>query len=79
MSCDVGHRLSLDLVLLWLWYRSEAVASVRPLTWELSHALGVALKRQKIKKKKKGRETCPNPPALEFKCSPPPASLWDVS
>ena len=30
MSCGVGHRLGLDLVLLWLWHRPAAVALIRP-------------------------------------------------
>ena len=34
-----------------LWHRPAAVAPIRPLTWELPHVMGVALKK---KKKKKG-------------------------
>ena len=50
MSCGVGHRGSLDLALLWLWYRPAATAPIRLLTWEPPYAAGVALKRQnKIK------------------------------
>ena len=52
MSCGVGHRHGLDLALLWLWCRPAAVAPIRPLAWEPSYAEGVALKRQKKKKKK---------------------------
>ena len=44
MSCGVGHRLGLDLVLLWLWHRLVATAPVQPLAWELPYAAGVALK-----------------------------------
>ena len=51
MSCDVGHRFSLDLALLWLWHRPAAVAPIRPLAWKPPYAMGVALKRQKTKKK----------------------------
>ena len=51
MSCGVGHRYGLDLVLLWLCLRLAAVALIRPLAWELPYAAGVALKRQKQKKK----------------------------
>ena len=50
MSCGVGCRRSSDLMLLWLWCRPTAVAPIQPLAWELSHALGVALKKQKKKK-----------------------------
>ena len=47
MSCAVGCRCSWDLALLWLWYRPESAAPIRPLAWELPHALGVALKKKK--------------------------------
>ena len=33
-----------DMVLLWLWCRSGATASIRPLAWEIPYAAGVALK-----------------------------------
>ena len=42
MSCDIGHRCSLDLA--WLWHRPAAAAPIRPLAWELPYAEGVALK-----------------------------------
>ena len=32
MSCGVGHRGSLDLARLWLWYRLAAVALIGPWT-----------------------------------------------
>ena len=54
MSCGVGHRCGSDPMLLWLWCRPAAVAPIQPLAWELLHAEGVALKRQK--KKEKGKE-----------------------
>ena len=57
MSCGVGRRRGLDLVLLGLWYRPTATALILPLAWEPPYALGVALK-SKIKLKK-------------FKSSPP--------
>ena len=41
----------MDLVLLWLWCRSAAVALIHPLAWEPPRALGAALKRQKTKRK----------------------------
>ena len=56
MSCGVGHRLTSDLVLLWLWCRAAAKAPIGPLAWESPRAAGVALKRQKIKKKKKKKK-----------------------
>ena len=43
--------MSLDLVLLWLWFRSAAIAPVRPITWEPPYALGAALEKTKKKKK----------------------------
>ena len=51
MSCGVGHRLGLGLVLLWLWRRPVAAAVIQPLAWEPPYALGAALKRKKRKKK----------------------------
>ena len=33
-SCYVGHRCSLDLVLMCLWCRPEAAALLQPLAWE---------------------------------------------
>ena len=63
MSCGVGHRLSSDLALLWLWPRPAAAAPIWPLAWEPPYAMGVALKKKnkKLKGKKKGRkETSPN-------------------
>ena len=40
-----------DLALLWLWCRLAAAAQIRPPSWELPYATGVALKVQKKKKK----------------------------
>ena len=53
VSCGIGHRHGLDSVLLWLWYRLEATAPIRPLGWEPPYATGAALKRQKNKNKNK--------------------------
>ena len=53
MSCGVGCRHGSDLALLWLWCRPAAIAPIRPLAWEALYAAGVALKRQRTKKKKK--------------------------
>ena len=49
MSCVVGRRRGSDPTLLWLWHRLAATAPIRPVVWELTYALGVALKRQKKK------------------------------
>ena len=49
VSCGVGHRRSLDLVLLWLCRRLVATAPIRPLAWEPPCAAGAALKRPKNK------------------------------
>jgi len=46
MSCGVGRRRGLDLVLLWLWCRQVATAPIQPLVWELPYAAGMALKKQ---------------------------------
>ena len=46
MSCGVGHRHGLDLALLWLGYRLTPAGPIRPLAWELPHAMGAALKRK---------------------------------
>ena len=39
------------LAVLWLWCRPVATALIRPLAWETPYAPGMALKRQKFKKK----------------------------
>ena len=49
----LGHKGSSGLVLLWLWCRLAAATRIRPLAWEPPYAMGVALKGQKKKKKKK--------------------------
>ena len=51
MSCGAGHRLGLDLALLWLWHRPAATAPIQLLAWELPYATGVALKRPKQNKR----------------------------
>ena len=50
MSCDVGCKSSLDLVLLWLWPRPAAAALIQPLAWEPPYATGAALEKTKNKK-----------------------------
>ena len=49
MSCGVGHRHSLDPMLLWVWHRLAATAPIQLLAWELPYIRGAALKRQKKK------------------------------
>ena len=39
--------------LLWLWRRPAATALIRPLAWEPPNAAGVALEKEKKKKKDK--------------------------
>ena len=52
MSYGVGHRRGSDPELLWLWCRLAAVSPIRAnLAWEPPYAVGVALERQKKKKK----------------------------
>ena len=55
MSYSVGCRCGLDLALLWLWCRLEAMALIRPLAWELLYAEGMALKRQNKKIEENGK------------------------
>ena len=52
VSCDIGHRCSLDPVLLWLRYRPAAIGPIRPLGWELPYAAGTDLKGKKKLKNK---------------------------
>ena len=59
MSCGVGQRQGSDLALLWLWCRLAAVALIQPLAWELLHATGVALKKEKRKEKIESRFSYP--------------------
>ena len=59
VSCGVSHRRGSDLVLLWLQHRTAATDLIRPLNWEPPYAKGVALKRQKLKKKKVYSSTMP--------------------
>ena len=58
MTCGVGCRLGLGLVLLW----PVAAALIRPLAWEPPYAMGVTqemTKRQKKKKKKGNLDMVP--------------------
>ena len=56
VSFGVGHRGGSGRVLLWLWHRPAAASLIQPLDWELPYAAGMALKRQKRKKKKRADE-----------------------
>ena len=42
-------------MLLWPWCRLAAATVIQPLAWQPPYAVGVALKRQKDKKKKKNK------------------------
>ena len=53
LRCCVGCRHSSDPTLLWLWCRLADAAPIQPLTWELPHAVGAALKKKKKKLKLK--------------------------
>ena len=56
LGCRVGRRPGLDptlLWLLWLWYRSAAVALIQTLAWEHPYAARVALKRKRQINKQK--------------------------
>ena len=52
MSYGVGHRRSLDPMLLWLWHRPAATAPIQPLAWEPPYAVGVWQEKAKRQKKK---------------------------
>jgi len=43
-----------------LWRKPEATAPIQPLNWEASYAVGAALKRQKIKIKKRRKKNNPS-------------------
>ena len=45
MSCDVGHKCSLDPALLW--HRPAAIALIRPLAWEPPYASEAAQEKAK--------------------------------
>ena len=49
LSCGVGRRCDLDLVLLWLWCRPVATALIQPLAWEPPYGVGMDLKRERKK------------------------------
>ena len=43
LQAGVGHRCSLDSILLWLWCGPAPAAPNRPLAQELLYAVGMAL------------------------------------
>ena len=47
VSCGIGCRCGLDLMLLWLWRRPAVIALIRPLGWEPPYASDVAPKSKK--------------------------------
>ena len=49
VSCGVGHRHGSDLVLLQLWPRPAAVATIQPLAWKFPYATSMAVKKKEIK------------------------------
>ena len=51
MGCGVGRRRGSGPTWLRLWLRLAATALIRPLAWEPPCAKGVALERQKEKKR----------------------------
>ena len=53
MNSGIGCRHSSDPMLPWLWRRPVAIAPNWPLAWEPLYVVGMALKRQNTKKKKK--------------------------
>ena len=73
MSCGVGCRCGSDPTLPWLWPRLSAAALIRPLAWELPHATGVALKRNKRTKEQR----CQTKRNMITSCFfPVPLVLW---
>ena len=52
MSCGVGGRCGANPVLLWLWCKPAATALISTPSLGTSICVGVALKRQKKKKRK---------------------------
>ena len=58
VSCGVGHKHGLDPMLLCLWCRPAAAATIGPLAWEPPCAAGAALERQK--KRERGNSAISN-------------------
>ena len=51
MSYCVGRKHGSDPTLLWLWCRPAIIALIQPLAWEPPCAMGVALKKKRVKEK----------------------------
>ena len=68
VNCGVGCRRDSDLVLLWLWHRLAAVATIQPLAWEPTCAVGVALKSEN-KNKQRPKKKKPKKPQNNAICS----------
>ena len=58
VHCGIGCRCGLDLALPWLWHRSAAAASIRPLAPSLGTSIchTCSLKKKKKEKKKEKRK-----------------------
>jgi len=56
ISCVVGQRCSLDLVLLWLWCRPATAGPIQTLAWNFHMLQMRPLKKAKILKIKKKTE-----------------------
>ena len=67
MRCAVGRRRSLDPELLWLWCRQAATALIRSLAWEPPYAVGVALEKDKKKKKNSVEKGTQSPSPAHFR------------
>ena len=77
VSCGVGWGCCSDLVLLWLWYRPAAAASIPPLAWELPYAARAALKDKNKQKKPKPKPTNQTSKQKQFSNESPKES-WHV-
>ena len=58
-SFGVGRRYGSDPILLCLWHRPAAAAPILPLAREPSYAMGMALEKQKTKRKHRFFHTLP--------------------
>ena len=71
-GCGVGRRCVLDLALLWLWYRTVAVALIRPLAWEPPYATAEVLKNKTKQNKTKKSQCRPSGEKAGRRVSLPP-------
>ena len=56
MSYNVGRRRGSDLALLWLWCKRAATVPIQSLAWEPPYAAGMALKRERKKRKRANKK-----------------------